>query len=266
MQHDIIKSIKEGASIFIIAQFYAMKSQFVYRTQAVLNAVNAIISILIMVAFIAIMYSVSQGIQGWSYYQVLLLVGLSQLSIIAVYFANPSRINIELKTGYFDTYLTKPQNPVLMLIARGEGGWFLLFAVTAVGVTAYAISNLAISLITIVPFVILFVGGLTAFLFFTLFVGVASYRAFTQAKSQTWLMGNIADFGQYPLKIYGNIGALLLTFVAPIAVVTFYPASVLLGKIGLIDFFAIFALEVALSLVFLKTSMRLLRGYTSASG
>ncbi|MDE1868807.1 MAG: ABC-2 family transporter protein [Candidatus Micrarchaeota archaeon] len=255
-----------GARLVYISQLYSFKIAMVYRAQFALTILDTFVGMILPIAFITIMYNVSQGISGWSFYQLLLLVGLVDFATIVVYYANPARINNVLRLGYFDTYLTKPQSPILMLLTKTEGMWSFFFGMWSIIVIAFACANLSFSMMNLAPFIITVLGGVVTFMLFTAFTGIASYRIFSQANSQNWLMSNILSFGQYPLKIYGNIGAIIFTFAAPIALASFYPASLLLGKIGILYFFAIFGLEVALSAVFLKASETLLKGYTSASG
>lgn len=262
----IIKSFWANSGLMLLSQRYSVKNAAAYRLQLIMSLIDTGIGAFVPVLFLGAVYFVSTGIQGWSFYQLVTLSGLVNFSSVVLYFATPQRINNVLKTGYFDTYLTKPHNPVIMLFARADGFWSLIYSIWGLAVAGYGAYAAGFSLVGLVPSLVLLLGGIVTMCMFSLFMGVVAYRLFGQANFQNWLLSNVMNFGNYPLNIYGSIGIGIFTFLAPVGLATFYPATILFGKTDLVYALGLLGVEILLSGIFFNAATRLLKGYTSAQG
>ncbi len=263
----MVNALLRNLDVLARSQIYEWKSFLAYRAQALLAVSESLVNMVLSFVFISIIYGVSQGIAGWSYYQLLSLVALMGAASSAVWYVmHPDSIMDTLRSGFFDTYLTKPYGPVFYLLARQAnpysffyGAWYLLLF-------AYAASHAQFSLSAAVLFVVLVVLGLAALCAVVLFLEVASYRLFTRARWLSRLLDFASNAGQYPLGIFGGIGVFALTILVPVGLAAFYPASVLFHGSSATGVLQLAALDIVIAAAFYAASRRLLKGYTSSMG
>jgi ABC-2 type transport system permease protein len=263
MRNEILRNI----DVLVQSQRYSWKSFLIYRTQSAFIILESTLSALMDFIFVSVVYGVSQGIAGWSYYQLLALIALMWVSgAVAFYLVNPGPLLGALQSGDFDTYLTKPYRPVFLLLVRHSNPWSFFYALPYLALLIFALTHIPVSAASVLLFAVLIVAGLAAFCAVMLFIEVLSYRLFTKAQWLYRLMSFVSTAGQYPLGIYGNFGVFALTVVVPVGLAAFYPANLLFHGLTVVGFLGPLVLAVALTAVSYKLTTLLLKGYTSALG
>lgn len=252
--------------IFMLMQWYAAKEVFAYRVSASFTMVAVAFGPLINVVFITVIYSVSSGIGGWSYYQLLLLSGVASFIIyMAWYFANPWTLVNLMKQGGLDIYLTRPYPPYLSILSLGSI-YIASSGFTSIAIIAYALANSSISFMPAIEFFVAIAFGLAAFIAFLLVLTMILYSLFKSARWTQNLMNVLGEFSTYPLTIYGVMGAFIFSVLAPIGIATYYPVAIIYGKTGTATFIAIMAFAIVLIVIFRKLFDIYLKNYTSAIG
>ncbi len=265
----MFNELRRNLMAFIYAQKLEWKSAIFYRLQSVLWLISSISNILLSIILITVIYSFSNGFAGWSYYQMLLLVGLANISDFTVqYFIILHNLIRSMREGGLDSILTKPINPLLFILSKfgfvqgGMGG-----AVSGVVLVIYALTQLHVTLAGMSYFIILLILSLSCIVLFALSFGLILYILFKSGSFADWFISNISFAAGYPLNIFGRTGTLILTLLLPIGLATFYPAELLFEKISNISGLWVILLEVALIYIFYNFSTWALRTqYTSGGG
>jgi ABC-2 type transport system permease protein len=186
------------------------------------------------IIFLWILFGHAPQIAGWQLWEILFLYGLITLQtglggfVCGGFWSIPTYVN----SGQFDQVLIRPISPLLQMAAlyldaRNIGRLTLGIAVLALAIGklelpwgtwqwAYFAASIGSSLLLLNS--LFFAPRCLAF--WTL--GNASGMA-------DWLW-NMIDFAKYPLNAYTRPIQFVLTWLIPLAFITYYPAAVLLDK------------------------------------
>jgi ABC-2 type transport system permease protein len=205
----------------------------------------------------------------WTYPEVLIVVGLFTFFngvMEALLRPNIGAIIEQIRDGTFDFVLTKPINGQFIASLRNLVIWRLVDVVIGLGLIIYALRLLGISpaLDRIAIFTIMLASAI--FIVYSLWLAMSSLAFwFVRIDNVTELFYAFYEAGRYPVTIYRGVVRVLLTFIVPIAFVTTFPASALLGRLDSNTAW----IGVILAIVFLIASSRFwsfaVRHYSSAS-
>ena len=263
----MMHGISRNARLFMRIQKYDWTSRLAYRLQFIMWVVSSSFSTIVSYAVVTVIYSVSSGIPGWGYFQLLALSATANLMYgVSLYFVNPYNTARSLRTGGIDVYITKPYNPVLRMLA--DSGSLLNIGNVAGGVIllAYAVISLSPSTEAVVAFAAIFILGLVVAPLFVLFFTILMYVIFKSGNFINWFLTNVRTAVSYPIGIYGILGTLVFTVLLPFGLATFYPSSVLVAKMSYASMLAVAAFEVALIALFYKGSMWLIKNHYQSGG
>lgn len=217
---------------------------------------------------ISVIYGVSGGIAGWSYYQMLAIAALANMLIgIVSYTITPWNLVPIMRLGTFDQYLTKPYNPIVLILSRSGSKASIGGVISGSIMLVYALANISgINPIALASSLALFVLGTATLVMFAVMISLLSYVLFRSGNYIQWLMNIASDTANYPLQIYGLAGTVLLTVGLPVGLAAFYPAELMFVKIDYTFTVGIALLSALMLFGFYKLSMYLLRFYTSGGG
>jgi ABC-2 type transport system permease protein len=259
--------VARNLRIFLSSQRYQWLSFLIYRSQGAIWLVVFSLSTLASVVGISVIYSVSNGIAGWSYYQILALSGLANTILGVVdYLVNPWNLVTNMRNGTFDQVLTKPYNPIVLVLSRQ--GWVAATGsiVSGLALFVYSIAQLQVNPLAIVPALALVALGCVAVTLFMVFMSMLAYVLFKSANFLHWIVSIAKSTAEYPLGIYGVTGIFLLTVGLPIGIASFYPAELMFSKIDYTPVLVVAAIAIVLSYLFYRGSLWLLKFYTSGGG
>ncbi|MEM3212046.1 MAG: ABC-2 family transporter protein [Candidatus Micrarchaeaceae archaeon] len=259
--------IARNTRMYFASQKYKMLAFFTYRIQAVVWLAVFVLSGFYQVIMVTIIYSVSSGISGWTYYQILALGGLANIFISLAFFTiSPQVLGRSMRNGQLDQKLTKPYNPVLIALSTTGEVSFLGSAITGAAVFAYAVTEAHIPLLSLAPLIAIFALGTADVVLFILMLTLISYVLFKGASFVMWLVDIGKNASSYPLTIYGLVGLLLLTIGMPVGLATFLPAETLFGRLSPYQFGAAILFEAIALYAYYKASAWLLTKYSSGGG
>ena len=173
-------------------------------------------------------------LNGWTPYEVLLLYGMNLLSyaLAAFFFYNFAQDIEELViAGRLDGVLTKPVNPFFYLVCNGFNIAYFSHVTLALFTIIVSFKGLGIGL-----------GPGMLLMFAVSILGAALIHAAAMIMTSVtgfWMLRvsfadllywNLRDFINYPLSIYNKIVQIILTFILPYALISFYPSQLFLGK------------------------------------
>jgi len=241
-----------------------------YRTDFAIKLIGSLVFGLIAPLISILIYSVSQGIAGWTLYQLLILQGTMTFVIgtEGLLFGMLSWDTMEsVREGRYDLELIRPIKPMTLATAKGPNLDLLsgqILGATIIIISAIK-SNTHFSLQSTLLYLMLIVLGIIFLFALRACVGAFSFW-FVRTWSLVHLMDTIKDIGRNPISIFGPGGLILFSFFIPIGVASFYPAQALFGRINIL-----LLIPVAISVfAFLGLSILIwrlaIKKYSSAGG
>lgn len=246
----------------------ALAGRMAYRGDFFVSVTILFISEFIGPLVIILVYSTGSSFPGWNLYEVLLI---QAIFLIARGIAFPLFFGMVWKTlrgvreGTFDLLLIKPRSVLGLSIATA-------FDVDGLGKLPGGVILMAISLSHLsspgwlewLQFAALLV--LSVLLLFSGMLLMAASVIRWVGNSRVYeIFDCVTSFGQYPRSIFSQSFQTMLSFIIPIAMLGFFPASVLLGKpaagVGWASLVCI-----AFFLLCLLFWNKMLKTYTSAGG
>lgn len=249
-----------------IKMIYA--SRMAYRIDFVISSTIMLLAEIIIPFITLLIYRSGAAFPGWSLYELLLIQGVFMMSrglSFAFFYGVVWSTLSAIREGTFDVLLLKPHSPLHLSIATSfscdDFGVFVGGAV----LSGVAIANLPrFGLLNWVGFLLLLFMAVLILASFAIIMSATVFKWVGNSRVYE-IVDSMLLFGQYPLTIFSRPVAGLITWVLPIAMVAFIPASVLLGRPPAHWMFSILA-----SLLLFVFSVLLWRGmqrhYMSAGG
>lgn len=254
--------------IYILAFKNALATRMAYRVDLFISAFIMLVFELVMPFVTLLIYRSGAGFPGWEFHEVFLIQAIFLLSkgITFPFFAGIVWNTIlKIREGTYDLLLIKPRNILFMTILTGIDiedmgklfGGIALFIYAVFQVPNPGILNWLVFLLLFLCSIIVF----TSFAFIMAASGfkwIGNFRVYEIFEALT-------SFAMYPTSIFSKGIRILITACIPLALMGFFPASIILKKPlnGLIISLASCIFFLAFSIFFWY---RMLRTYTSAGG
>ncbi|WP_337104355.1 ABC transporter permease [Paenibacillus sp. YIM B09110] len=245
-----------------------LAEQMAYRSHFVLSVLLLIIGDLVVPFVTLLIYESGASFPGWTLHEALLVQAVFALAkgiAFPFFFGMVGTTLSQVREGTFDLLLLKPRPVMLMAMLTGFDPDDFGRLVSGSVLFGVALSGLSVtSGFAWLQFVLLFMSSIailcavSLFLSGMLFRWVGSSRVFD-------IFDAVTRFGMYPGTIYSKSVQNLLTYVLPVGLIAFVPATALLGRSGWATLWAIVPAAVILLLGGLFWN-RMLKGYTSAGG
>jgi ABC-2 type transport system permease protein len=226
--------MKRALNIYQTCVKTAMARALSYRRNFVLSMLMTPSSNLFMPLATILVYNPGASFPGWSFFEVLLIQSIFTLSIglSSVLFSNVLWSTMQyIREGSFEVVLLRPVNPLFYLIAVNfdtgsfglliGGGVMFGIAVAHTGVVALA---------AIPQFLLLFAAGFAVMTGFQLMMAATSFKWVGNSRLPD-ILDSVITFGKNPLSIFPQAVRAVATFVIPVGMIGFYPASALLGRL-----------------------------------
>ena len=206
-----------------------LKTVVEYRADFWISFVTMAIHQGMTVTFISIIFTKVRVIEGWGFYEVVLIYGFvtTSRSLSDLFLRMPWAIHWAIVQGRLDTMLVRPANVMVQII--GESAFmYREVGPTVVGVAAIIFGFWGLDL-QFQTWWALYVPAVTvsgALIVFAVKLMAACLGFWVVGSRSTihpivWL----ADFAQFPVVIYPLPILLLLTWVIPYAMLGFYPTA-----------------------------------------
>lgn len=212
----------------------AVRAEFQYRTNVAFGILGGLVLQCVGLAFIGTILARFEHLGGWTLPELTLLYGmrLSAHGLWTIAFAPLLNIDLALREGDFDRYLTRPVPSLVQLATRR-------FALSTVSDLFGGLAILAVGMATCD---VDWSAALLGFLLLALLGGAMvelSVQVFTAALAlrflNTFTLKSVLDtvfntLGNYPGKIFWPTAQWCLTIGFPLAFVAYFPAAALLGR------------------------------------
>jgi len=205
-----------------------------YRLDFVLSMIITLAGNVMFPLITVLIYNSGASFPGWSFYEVLLIQsvftlsgGLSSMMLGGVLWTTMDHI----REGSFEIVLLKPVNPLFFLIASNfepesfgllvGGGVLFGIAVSQTGIVSFA---------AFLQFLMLFAAGFAVMAGISLIMAATSFKWVGNSRIPE-IFDSIKTFGKYPVTIFPKAVKSAATFLIPVSMIGFYPASALLGRL-----------------------------------
>lgn len=243
--------------------------EFEYRANFAANMLSTVFWLVMAILTVQLYFYRTQEIGGWDFYEVLVLLGIFNAVHGFIEFIlqpNMSRLVNHIRKGTLDFVLTKPVDSQFYISFRHLVFWRLSDVVLGLGLVAYSLWQLNVvpSFVEIIQFVIVFLASLVVV--YSLWMGMMMFSFWAvKVDNLSYLFGSFFETARFPVSVYKGFLRFTLTYIFPIAFITTFPASALIGRISSWQV----ASSVGIALICLTLTRILwkfaLRHYTSAS-
>lgn len=220
-------------TIFFRLQLVQLRSAMEYRADFWIAAVGAILQQLVGIVFLVTFFGHVSSLGGWSLWQIAVLHGVVMTADgLREMFADGAwKLRADVNSGSFDRVLVRPLPPALqqataLASIHGIGNVGLGVAVMIVGLARsgmdwhwWSVPVLALAVLcgSVLNTAISFLTNMIAF-----------WEPSAQSAFPTFV-ALIRDFAKFPLDIYGAAVRVVITFLLPYALISYFPGRLVLG-------------------------------------
>lgn len=214
---------------------YSFLKELEYRVNFLSNAFMSVFWMVWGIVSVSVFFLHRDRMGDWTFPEVLMVVGLFTFFngvMESLLRPNVGAVIEQIRDGTFDFVLTKPVNAQFISSLRNIIVWRLVDVVIGIGLIVYALGQLHVT--PTIEQILFFIGMLASgilivYAIWLMMVSLAFW--FVKIDNITELFYAFYEAGRYPVTIYRGLVRVLLTYVVPIAFVTTFPASALLGRL-----------------------------------
>lgn len=248
---------------------YCVLQELEYRVNFLINACMSLFWLGWGVISATIFFQYRDRIGDWTYDQVLLVLGLFSFftGVIEAFFRpNVTAIIEEIRDGTFDFVLVKPINAQFYSSLHSIVLWRLVDIAAGLLVIVFALHRMNVSPTPNQILTFAFMLAMATVIVYSIWLMMVTLAFwFIKVDNLAELFSAFYEAGRFPISVYGTWIRVFLTFVVPIAFITTFPASALIGKLGPVEVVS----GMVLAAIFFVFSSRFwnfaIRSYSSAS-
>jgi ABC-2 type transport system permease protein len=262
-------SISRYLQIWLASARYSLVRATMFRGDLFIWATVELLWISVNVIMVAVIYSHTRTIAGWSLYEMLVLVGTSMLIqrfLMGFFWSGIFEMGRNVRNGLFDFVLAQPGDPLFMASTRKLELDGLLNSVVAAALVIYSARKLGIH------------PGFADIALYVLMIGcgvVIHYSALVMAMSLSfWITSSqgvegsyftLMEFSRLPREALKGAASVVFVWILPVVVVSNAPARAILHGFEPSWALGLCAATAAWFVLAVFMFRRGLRRYTSAS-
>ncbi|HET7573406.1 MAG TPA: ABC-2 family transporter protein [Gaiellaceae bacterium] len=207
-----------------------------YRANFFVAAFQALLAVGVGLVVLALVYSHTESLNGWSESELLVVLGVQLLLGGVVQTSiepNMERLTEEVRDGKLDFVLTKPQDSQTLVSVRELRVWQLVDVISGAVVVAVGAAKAgpAIGVEHVLAFVALLLLGAFLLYCFWLILATGSFWVINM-----WfladLWGGVYQTGRWPIGIYPGWLRYTMTYLVPIGFAVTVPAQALTERLA----------------------------------
>ena len=258
------------AKIWLASAHYSITRTLMFRGDFFVWALVELFWMSVNLFTISVIYDHTDGIAGWTKYQMILLVGTSlliQRFLMGFFWSSIFEMGRNIRSGNFDFFLAQPGNIMFMATTRKLDPDSLVNSVIAAAVVIYAARQLGLDPSAAQIALYIFMVGCGVVIHYSVLVmsiSVAFWLTSAQGIEGTYF--TLMEFSRLPRKAFaGLVTQGLFVWLLPVVVVTNTPARLLFEGFDLGLAAWLFGAAVVWFAVAVFVFHRGLRRYASAS-
>ena len=228
-----MNNIIHNTKLYLSFLSASLKEMLIYRLDCIAGMISQIVTQLVSIIFVWITFQNTDNLVGWNFEQILLLYGVTLISIGLVDFCFDALYDIGpkyIREGDFDKILLRPIHPLISIIGASKD--FTAFGYFGLGLflTISMLVKLAIPITFLLILKIVFfsiIGTAIIGAINTIF-SIASFWTY-KSNEVIWTFFRMYTFTQYPINIYNGFIKFLITYILPFSFVAYYPTMNYLG-------------------------------------
>ncbi|EKE19342.1 MAG: hypothetical protein ACD_9C00047G0006 [uncultured bacterium] len=230
---DLVSEIKKYFMIFLYFQKINIMKVMAYPSSFFISCIAVVLTMTLSILFINVNFSFVNSVSGWTYYQILGVVGSYMIveGLMWLLFAQLNAINTHISEGTMDGVLLKPiDSQFLISIWRGDMEDVVRIIIGSVLIFISIINTTGFNVWHFILFLFLIINGTIMFYSLTIMIRAVSFWVIDG--SGFWLLiERVSANSQYPVDIYYNKAVRgFFTFAVPLAFVATVPARILTNK------------------------------------
>lgn len=207
-----------------------------YRVNFVVQLFQSLIAVTVGLVVLALVYSHTSELNGWSKAELLCVLGIQILmgGAIKTYIQpNMTRLLDDVREGKLDYALTKPEDSQLLVSVREVRIWQAVDLVSGTAVLAVGLSELTTSVgaLDALAFGVALVFGAVMIYGFWLVIATCSFWVVNMWHAVE-LFDGVFMTGRFPVGIYPGWLRYSVTFLVPVAFAVTVPAEALTARLG----------------------------------
>src|SRR4030042_197190 len=219
--------------IYLMAFKNALASRMAYRIDLFISAFIMLVFELIIPFVTLLIYNSGAGFPGWKFYEVFLIQAVFLLSkgITFPFFAGIIwNTIIQIRDGTFDLLLIKPRNILFVTLLSGIDIEDIGKLLGGIGLFIFALFQIPNpGLINWFVFSLLFICSIIMFMSFAFIMAASGFKWVGNFRVYE-IFDALTSFDMYPTSIFSKGIQILITACIPLALMGFFPASILLHK------------------------------------
>lgn len=228
-----MKNLLHNMSLYFSFLKIALKEILIYRVDCIVGIFAQLVVQLVSLIFMFVVFQNTENIAGWNFQQILLLYGITRISIgisgycfDGLYDIGPKYI----KNGDFDKILLRPVHPLISIIGASREFVSIADLFIGLGITIAMLIQLSIPITAILIIKILFFSIIGALIIGAIntILSISSFWTY-RSNEVIWSFYRMYTFTEYPITIYNTFIRVLITIILPFAFVAYYPTMAYLG-------------------------------------
>jgi ABC-2 type transport system permease protein len=226
-----VKTVRLGLLFFKVG----VLNELQYRVNFVVSLLQSAIALTTGLVVIALVYSHTEDLNGWSQPELLCVLGIQILmgGVIKSYIQpNMTRLIEDVREGKLDFALTKPEDAQVLVSVREVRIWQVVDVVSGLAVLAVGLSRITaeIGAVDALAFAVALVVGAVLVYCFWLVMATGAFWIVNMWHAVE-LFDGIYMTGRFPVGIYPGWLRYSVTFLVPIAFAVTVPAEALTSRL-----------------------------------
>jgi ABC-2 type transport system permease protein len=264
-----MKSLAHYLRIWLASAKYSLVRATMFRGDLFIWASVELLWISVNVIMVAVIYSHTRSVAGWSMYEMLLLVGTSMLIqrfLMGFFWSGIFEMGRNVRSGLFDFVLAQPGDPLFMASTRKLELDGLLNSIVAGGLVLYSVRKLGLhpGAADLALYACMVACGVVIH-FSALVMAMSLSFWITSSQGVEGSYFTLMEFSRLPREAFKGVATVAFVWVLPVVVVSNAPARAILHgfePLWALGLCAATAAWFALAVVVFRCG---LRRYTSAS-
>jgi ABC-2 type transport system permease protein len=224
-----LRSLRRGIYLYFRLLGQEMKSILAYRADFIVLLIAAVLVQLVGLAFIGIIFTRIPNIQGWTFWQVVMMYSLIFITegVGSLFFEGTWWLSWLIYSGEFDQVMVRPVSPMVQVLASKVGFNGLGNIVTGSLLLVVSLTHVSVNWtpVGLLMVLILLVSGATIRVALNLGTAALSFWIKSPHSNVPMFVHQLGEFGKYPITIYSVGVQAVIVLVIPFAFVSFYPTA-----------------------------------------
>ncbi len=232
----IQRTVRRYGAILYVYYRTSLQTEMEYRADFFGRLLASFLDLLTTIGALAITFSYTDTLQGWSFSQAMVLLAVYYLmdGLIEVFIGqNMRQIAAQVRDGTFDFVLMKPANSQFTASLRMLNISRAARIIVGIGLTVHTVFSLSVEIgpVTAVRFAVALAAGMSIVYSIWLFLVTLTFW-FVRVDNIEQIVWQAFEAGRYPVEIFPRHLRGFLTYVIPIAFIITVPAQALVGRLG----------------------------------